>query len=273
MTHLIYSLIKLEKTFKLPKKLLKTELDHDGINENTWKNKKDEWLLYVKNDVLFTDYSYACYCKAMEELTGFIMKDCWSLPGLGWKYFNSFRTEKAEPINPYDDKYMRWFVPQSIKGGRVGAFNQYYKSKICDDILEYISEELNVEGNIYDKIEAYLEYKKKHFRIFEKDYENQFTDYRDEDEDGKQKHLKEKLGELPIHQLLKQIKLDELLWDFNAVSLYPSAIQDEESIYPRIVTGYAFTRDLNKFLVHKFNNGNFNHGSAILKIKYYNPKD
>ena len=47
---------------------------------------------------------------------------------------------------------------------------------------------------------------------------------------------------------------------------------DEKSIYPRIETGYAFTRDMNKFLVHKFNNGNFNQGSAILKLKYYNPK-
>ena len=48
---------------------------------------------------------------------------------------------------------------------------------------------------------------------------------------------------------------------------------DENSIYPRIETGYAFTRDVNKFLVHKFNNGNFNHGSAILKTKYYKPRD
>ena len=37
------------------------------------------------------------------------------------------------------------------------------------------------------------------------------------------------LGQLPIHQLLKQIELDELLWDFGAVSLYPSAMWDENS--------------------------------------------
>ena len=46
----------------------------------------------------------------MEEITGFSMKDCLSLPGLGWKYFNSLRTEEHEPIYTYDDKYMRWFV-------------------------------------------------------------------------------------------------------------------------------------------------------------------
>ena len=235
--------------------------------------KINEWLPYVKNDVLCTALSYARYIKAMEEITGFSMKDCLSLPGLGWKYFNGLRTEEDEPIYTYDDKYMRWFIRQSIKGGRVCAFNQYYKSKICDDILKIISEELNVEGNIYDKIEAFLEYKKKQYDIYEIEYENQFNDYRDEYEDEKQKYINENLSQLPIHQLIKQLKLDELLWNFDAVSLYPSAMWDEKSTYARIETGYAFTRDMNKFLVHKFNNSNFNQGSAILKINYYNPKN
>ena len=59
MTHLNYSLKKLGKTFKLPKELLKTEMDHDGIYESNYKDKKDIWLPYVKNDVLCTAYSYA----------------------------------------------------------------------------------------------------------------------------------------------------------------------------------------------------------------------
>ena len=47
---------------------------------------------------------------------------------------------------------------------------------------------------------------------------------------------------------------------------------DEKSIYPRIETGYAYTKDMNDELVEKFNTGNFTQGSAILKIKYCNPK-
>ena len=43
-----------------------------------------------------------------------------------------------------------------FKDGRVCAFNQYFKSKICDDILRILSEELISKGNIYDIIEAYL---------------------------------------------------------------------------------------------------------------------
>ena len=37
--------------------------------------------------------------------------------------------------------------------------------------------------------------------------------------------------------------------------------------------GYAFTTDMNDELVEKFNTQTFNQGSAISKIKYYNPKD
>ena len=81
MTHLNYYLKKLGKTFKLPKELLKTELNHDDIDGDKYKDKKVIWLPYVKNDVLCTAYSYTRYIKTMEELTGFSMKDCFSPPG------------------------------------------------------------------------------------------------------------------------------------------------------------------------------------------------
>ena len=62
----------------------------------------------------------------MEEITGFGTKDCLSLPGLGWKFFNILRKEKDEPIYTNNDKCMKRFVRQSIFGGRVCAFNQYF---------------------------------------------------------------------------------------------------------------------------------------------------
>ena len=122
-------------------------MNHDEVDGNNYKDKINEWLPYVKNYVLCTAFSYARYLKAMEELTGFSMKDCLSLPGLRVKYFNSLRTEQNEPIYTYNDKYMRWFVRQAAYGGRVCAFNHYYKSKNCDDILKIRSKELCVKGN------------------------------------------------------------------------------------------------------------------------------
>ena len=102
----------------------------------------------------------------MQEITRFSMKVCLSVPGLGLeKKFNSLRTEEDEPIYTYNDKYMRWFVRQSAYGGRVCAFNQYYKSRICGDILKILSREIRVEGNVYDIIEVFLKNKKDHLKI------------------------------------------------------------------------------------------------------------
>ena len=138
MTYLNYSLKKLGKTFILPKTLWKTEMNHDDIDGNIYKDKKDIWLPYVKMHVLSTSYCYARCSKAMQEITGFSMKDCLSLPGLGFKYFNSLRTDQDQIIYTYNDEYMGWFVREAAYGGRVCAFNQYYKSKISDDILNII---------------------------------------------------------------------------------------------------------------------------------------
>ena len=273
ITDLNYSLEKIGKTFKLQKEILKTKMNHDEIDYNNYKDRINEWLPYVKNDVLCTAFSYARYIKAMQEITAFSMKDCLSLPGLGLKFFISLRTEQDEPIYTYNDKYMRWFVRQAAYRGRVCSFNQYYKSKHCDVILKIIPKELKFEGSVYDKIEGYMKYKNEHFKIFEKEYENQFSDYRHENIEDKEKNINEKLSDLPIHQLIRQLKIIELLWDFDCVSLYTSAMGDKNSIYPKIETGYAFTPDMNDELVEKFNTQIFTQGSAILKIKYYNPKD
>ena len=50
-------------------------------------------------------------------------------------------------------------------------------------------------------------------------------------------------------------------------------MRHENSIYPRIQTGYADTEDMNDELVEKFKNQTFTPGSAILKIKFYNRKN
>ena len=112
-----------------------------------------------------------------------------------------------------------------------------------------------------------MNYKYKNLEIFEKEYENQFNDYRDENVEGKEKNINEKLTELPIHQLISQLKIIELLWDFDCVSLYPSAMWVKNSIYPKKETGYAFKKHMNEELVEKFNNQTFIQGSAILKNK------
>ena len=68
-------------------------MNHDEVDEKNWRDNKDVWVDNVKIDVSCTAFSYARYSKAMEEITGFGTKSCLSLPGMGWKYSISLRTE------------------------------------------------------------------------------------------------------------------------------------------------------------------------------------
>ena len=64
--------------------------------------------------------------------------------------------------------------------------------------------------------------------------------------------------------------------DYDATSLYPSARCDENSVYLKMETGFAFKPDMNDVYVQAFNNKTFNRDgdkSAILGLKYYNPSN
>ena len=58
--------------------------------------------------------------------------------------------------------------------------------------------------------------------------------------------------------------------------LYPSAMWDKNSVYPKIETGFAFKPYMNGVYVEAFNNQSFDEDgdeSGILTIKYHNPPD
>ena len=81
---------------------------------------------------------------------------------------------------------------------------------------------------------------------------------------------------LPIHKELSKLNSNKTQMDFDATSLYPSAMWDESSVYPKIETGFAFKPHMNDVCVEAFNNQSFNEDgdeSAILTIKYHNPPD
>ena len=61
--------------------------------------------------------------------------------------------------------------------------------------------------------------------------------------------------------------------DFDVIILYLSAMWDENSIYVKIKTSYAFTPHMNDEIVEKFNSETFTQGGANLKIMFSNPPD
>ena len=186
------------------------------------------------------------------------------------------RDENDEPIYTYTDPFMRNFVRKASKGGRCNAFNQHYKSEISDEVFKIISKELNVNGNICEILEKYFEFLNKYEKQHAKEFDSKYDDYRDIDQKEKEKYVDRKLNMLPIHKELSKLDSNKTQMDFDATSLYPSAMWDEKSIYPKIETGFAFKPHMNDVYVEAFNNQSFNENgdeSAILTIKYYNPPD
>ena len=210
----------------------------------------------------------------MEELTGFGMKNSLTLPSLANKHFNSLRDENDEPIYTYTDPFMRNSVRKAIKGGRCNAFIQHYKSEISDEVFNIISKELNVNGNICEILEKYFKFLNKYEKQYAKEFSSKYDDYRDIDQKEKEKFVNKKLNMLSIHKELSKLNSNKTQMDFDATSLYPSAIWDENSVYPKIETGFAFKPNMNDVYVDAFNNQTFNEDgdeSAILTIKYHNP--
>ena len=235
--------------------------------------KKIEWLPYPKNDVLSGAFSYARYTKGMGEKTKFGMKNNLTLAILANKYFNSSRDENDEPIYTYNDEFLRLFVRKTIKGGRWGSFNQQYKSSISDEVFNITSEDLDVQGNICEK---YFEHTNKHRKIIENENDSQFDDYRDINQEERTEYINNKLSKLTVHEKLQKLTPNDVMMDFHATSLYPSAMWDESSVYPKLETAFAFKPEMKKTYVNAFNNQTFNEDGdepAILRIKQYHPPD
>ena len=100
---------------------------------------------------------------------------------------------------------MRWFVRQSIKGGRFCSFSQYYRPKICDEVLKILSEELNVKGNVYNTIEAYMKKKNHHLKKIKQEYESKFNDFRDIDEEEMNNYINKKIRWKSISKFLQEL--------------------------------------------------------------------
>ena len=115
----------------------------------------------------------------VEELTNFNMKNSLNIPSLANNYFNSLRNEDDEPIYTYTDPFMRSFVLKCVKGGKCNAFNRQYISEFSDEVFNFISKELNINGNICDLLEKYFEFLNKHEKVCAKKFDSKYDDYRD----------------------------------------------------------------------------------------------
>ena len=186
------------------------------------------------------------------------------------------RDEDDEPIFTYTDPFMIHSVPKAIKGGRCNAFNQHYKSELSDEVFKIILKEINVEGNICEILDKYFEFLNKFEKQNAKESDSKYDEYRDIDQKEKTDFINKKLNMLPIHKELSKLDFNKTKLDYDANSLYPSAMWDENSVSPKIETGFAFKPDMIDLYVAAFNNQTINQDgdeSVVLTVKYYNPAD
>ena len=126
---------KIGISHKIQVVLLKQEMKDVEIFVVTWEAGGNEWLPYVKNDVLSTAFCYAWYTMGMEELTGFDVKNSFTLAILSNKSFKSLRDESEDYIYAYTDPFMRNFCKTKHRKSLCNAFNQQNNSETSDYVL------------------------------------------------------------------------------------------------------------------------------------------
>ena len=208
----------------------------------------------------------------MQKMSGFGIKDCLTEASLGWKCFGTYNKNKE--FYTFNYKYVRDFIRKSIKGGRVGAFNRYFQSNQCEEILNIIKKHLKINNNeISNIVEEYLKFINIKREEFKFKFENGEKDYRKLNKKELDNFLGKKFGELNISKDLQKIIKDDLLVSYDFNSLYPSAQVNKNSTWPKIETAYPFKKYLSDAVCTLFNSRRWNelNRSAFLTIKYHNP--
>ena len=141
-SHIKGSLNKIGREYNLQPELLKGEIEHSVINKYNFAKLKHIWEPYLISDVLCLAFIYARHSMEMQKMSGFGIKDCLTEASLGWKCFGTYN--KNREFYTFNDKYVRDFERKSIKGGRVGAFNRYFESNQCEEILNTIKTHLKI---------------------------------------------------------------------------------------------------------------------------------
>ena len=116
----------------------------------------------------------------------------------------------------------------------------------------------------------------KYEKQYAKEFDSKYDVDQNVDQKEKEKYVNKKRNMLSIHKELAKLDSNFTQMDYDATSLYPSAMWDKNSVNPKIETGFAYKPHMNNVYIEAFNNQTFNQGgdeSAILTIKYYNPPD
>ena len=165
------SLEKIGREYGLQPELLKGESEHSISNKGNFADLRHIWEPYLKLDLLCLAFMYARHSIEMPVISASGIKDCLIEASLGWKCFGTYNKDRE--FYTFNDKYVRNFIHNSIKGGRVGAFNRYFESNQSEEILNTIKKHLKIKDNeilfIVDEYLRYINTQRDKFKVeFEK---------------------------------------------------------------------------------------------------------
>ena len=244
-------------------------MDHDGITRENYIDLIETWLPYAKNDILSLAACVTLYNRSMKELIGQTMASSLTSSAITFKGFVSQTQEEGgEKIHSHIDPWTRKYIRRAVKGGRVSANIEKFLSKLLPTLKEKIQQLLNTDETCMVKLmQLYkpflIEKLQNHFNTKETSMGKLLELYSRLDDETKDK----------ISVELKDFNKDDLLMAFDATSLYPSAMFDSESEYPRCETAYHIKEHEKPIVLNLFNNQQFRPRCGIFSVLYEYPEN
>jgi hypothetical protein len=258
-------------------------MEHDGINEENFLEKRYEWEPYLKKDILCLAGCVSKYNASMRQNSGFSMQGSVTSSSLTFK---SWFAKTKESIHSHTDLYTRNLIRKAVKGGRVFANIQQYKSSMLDQIINILRENLNSDESLQELIGLYKTVNKELkskinnqlsnfymseeikilqtcFKTKEENYSSLIKKYNDLNKIQKKK----------IDLQIKNLPSKDVLISQDANSLYPSAMADKNSEFPKAESSRPIKQEEKKHFTNLFNQQNFRPRTGIFKVYYEYPTD
>ena len=88
------SLEKIGREYGLQPELPKGEIEHSVITKGIFADLTHIWEPYLKLVVLCLASINARHSMEMQNMSGFVIKDCLTEPSLGWKCFGTYNKDR-----------------------------------------------------------------------------------------------------------------------------------------------------------------------------------
>lgn len=284
--HVKTSLSKWCNNFKLPSNICKMNYEIDQITHDNFMEKENEsivdgqlipgWKPYLINDVLSLAFCIYKYNNVMSDLVDEDITTHLTSSGVTFNGWRKHLQKDNIPLHSHVDLWTRKYIRKSIKGGRVSANIQRFKSNNCSKIIKVLQSHLNTSNesllcnvsfaeSLVELVQMYLKLKDKEHKTNEEKLHDKIVSKRIEDE------LKGHISNSNYPTKLES--QGEYLMAFDATSLYPSAMYDISSEYPKAESARKFKKEEEQEILNKFNTQTFRPKTGIFTVLFKYPND